>query len=191
VIYWRNNWADASQISTVDYSSLSTDQIDYWEVSSYDAYGYIVSYSRKKNDWTISTNYTIQLSINAIASNTFTYLNGTTGNTPFIDNEVVNFSSGGTAQVVISSNTGSMTVQHLQGVLNTGYVYGNESGANCTISAFNYLSNNIPIDVIAYWSPVTYYDMENEKNEGNKFIHLLKSDFVPSFVKSVKKLLSE
>ena len=179
IVYWRNNWAVETHITSDTYAGLSVTQKDYWVADTFDAYGTAIQYTRKKNDWTVTTNYTVRLTIT-----------GATSNTPYIANEVVKFGSNGSAQVVISNNS-SITVNQLQGSLNTGYVYGTESNSNCTITAINYLSNNIPSDVISYWSPVSYYDMENEKNEGNKIINLLKSDFIPDFLKTVKTKLSQ
>ena len=181
IVYWRNNWANTNSISADTYSGLTVNQKDYWQTTGYDAYGTAISYSRKKDDWKISTNYTVSLTIT-----------GASNNTPYTNNEIIKFSAGGTAQAVIS-NSSVLVVQHTQGSIDAGYVYGLESGSNCSITAnsINYLSNNIPTDLISYWSPVSYYDAENEKNEGNKIVNLLKPDFIPDFVKTVKKLLSE
>ena len=132
IVYWRNNWAVSDAISSDTYAGLTINQKDYWVASGFDADGIPVSYSRKKDEWFLSTNYTVGLTIT-----------GATSNTPYIPNEVVQFGSNGTAQVVIS-NTSFLTVNKLQGTLNTGYVYGTESNSNCTITAINYLSNNIP-----------------------------------------------
>ena len=179
IVYWRNNWATTDSVSADTYAGMTVNQKDYWVATGFDPYGTAVTYSRKKDEWTLSTNYTVALTIT-----------GATSNTPYITNEIVNFGSNGTAQVVIS-NTSSLTVNKLQGTLSTGCVYGTESGSNCTITAINYLSNNIPTDVTNYWSSVSYYDMENEKNEGNKIINLLKTDFMPDFLKTVKTKLRQ
>ena len=37
-----------------------------------------------------------------------------------------------------------------------------------TNNDISFVSNNIPSDVLAYYTPVYYYDLEVEKNEGNK-----------------------
>ena len=177
IMMWRNNWAAMDNISADTFASLTTNQYDYWEANTFDAYGTPLTYSRRKQDWTISTNFTVNLTVNA---NTNAYVN----------NEIVNFGSNGTAQVVLSGN-GFLVVQHLQGTLDLGYVYGTESHANSTISAIKYMSNNIPSDVTTYWSPVYYYNYEIEKNENNKIINVLRTEFMPEFVRTVKKVLSE
>jgi hypothetical protein len=102
----------------------------------------------------------------------------------------VNFGTNAKAQVVFS-NTSTLIVQHLQGSIVDNYVRGTESLSNCAITSINYQISNIPSDVLSYYSPVYYYDLENEKNEGNKIVNLLKTDFMPDFIKSVKTLLSE
>jgi hypothetical protein len=71
------------------------------------------------------------------------------------------------------------------------YVYGSESSTNFSINSVSFVSNNIPSDVQVYYSPIYYYDLEVEKNEGNKTIRLLQPDYVPDFLRNFKTLLSE
>jgi Base plate wedge protein 53 len=176
VMYYRNNWVDQPSISVTTYNSLTPNQQIYWQ-PKYGVNSVIINYFRKQKDWTSSTNFTINLSVEAAANS-------------YVNNEIVTLSSGANAQVVLSTN-GTLTIQHVNGTVGTGYVYGTESGTNSVVTEVTYIANNIPSDVISYWEPVYYYDYEVEKNEGNKFVNVLNPSFVNDLNKSVKNLLSE
>jgi hypothetical protein len=176
VMYYRNNWVDQPSISVTTYNSLTPNQQIYWQ-PKYGVNSVIINYFRKQKDWTSSTNFTINLFVEAAANS-------------YVNNEIVTLSSGANAQVVLSTN-GTLTIQHVNGTVGTGYVYGTESGTNSVVTEVTYIANNIPSDVISYWEPVYYYDYEVEKNEGNKFVNVLNPSFVNDLNKSVKNLLSE
>ena len=51
------------------------------------------------------------------------------------------------------------------------------------------MSNVIPTLELTYWSPVTYYDHENEQNEQNKSIKVMNTRYTGQLVSQLKKLL--
>jgi hypothetical protein len=76
-------------------------------------------------------------------------------------------------------------------VVGTCYVYGTESGINATFtnvfSANN--ANTISEDELVYWTPITYYDYEYEKNEYNKSIKVMDKQYAQQASDNLKNLL--
>lgn len=186
--YYRNNWyADTSPaISTQQYSTLDPSlQKFYAPVPINDT---IVAnpkqYVRKQEDWKIQTN--------AIAR--YTVVNGSS----FIHDEIcdIKFSSlqSGVGQVTFA-NTTTVILQNLSGVVTTGTIDGSsvltgrESNTETVFTNAQSVANNIPASETAYWSPVTYYEHEQEINEQNKSILVLKSQYAPTVTKQLKDLL--
>jgi len=191
VSYYINNYVDQPTIQIADFNALTPLQKTYYEPNYYGS-NFIVDYSRRKEDWKASTNFILSI--------------GYTGNSAFIPDEVVNISyisgSSGRAQVV-QSNSSVCIVQHIYGdaypapnnpntaivIGGSSYMYGTESGSNVTITSCSFVANNIPADVQAYYTPITYYNTEVEKNEGNKIVNMLQPTYVPGFIKNFKDLI--
>ena len=85
---------------------------------------------------------------------------------------------------VLTTNTTSVTIQHTSGYVDTApanttisfsnsYVYGTESFTNNFITSKSSLANNITAADSIYWSPVTIYEDELERNLKNKTIRLI------------------
>lgn len=197
VSYYRNNWYNDQTLITVEeYESLP-------DIAKYDPFGNIyfdsakryyevvltgnniTAYRRKRIDETISTNKIVRYAIS--------------GNSTFITDEIVNVKLGyantttntfvstvsGNAQVLTSNST-TVTIQHCDGYVDSpptdyifsttgSYIYGTESLANCTISSYTSLANNIVAAEAIYWSPVTIFEKEFEKNDKNRTIRMLNS----------------
>lgn len=191
VAYYINNWIEQNSLSISGYNALSDGQKKYW-TPTFGARSQIINYVRVKEDWKSSTNFIITLNVS--------------GNAHFTINEIVNIkytytnanTNTGKAQV-IASNSSAVIVQHTfdnvfpsnNSFTAASYVYGTESKSNVTITSASYNSNNINLDEIAYWAPVYYYDMESEKNEGNKSIRVMQPNFLPDYISNVKKLLGQ
>lgn len=185
--YFINNWVDQPEISISTFNALTPEQQLYWE-PNYNITK-IRSYSRVKQDWITTTNFILDLGITATSGN-------------FIPDEIVDISyqpgSNGKAQVIQSNNT-NLIVQHIFddafphdsiSIGSNSFVYGTESFSNCIITSCNFVANNIDQSVYVYWTPVNYYDYENEINEGNKTIKLIQPQYVSGFVSRTKGLLS-
>jgi hypothetical protein len=156
---------------------------DYWS-PNYDNNGNVISYVRKQQNWKVTTN------------KVYSYV---VSNTSFIHDEIctINFDTNtGQGQVLaFDPSTNTVILQHTSGVMtNTNsvikYIYGTESGVNTSIISANLVANNISDIETIYWTPVTYYDDENAKNEFNKSIIVLDNRFVPTAVNNLKTLLS-
>ena len=181
IAFWRNNWVGQSSLSVGGYQSEiagNAGRIKYWEPSNYDTRNNIIEYSRTQTDWIVDTNQTISYQISA--------------NVQFTNNEIVTIGASGKAQVS-QSNGNTLVINHVfypNTTIGTT-ITGQESGVSSTISTVNYQVNNIPANEFVYWAPVYYYDMEREKNEGNKTILVMQNNYVPQYTKNVKDLLSK
>jgi hypothetical protein len=51
------------------------------------------------------------------------------------------------------------------------------------------LSNNIPTPELSFWSPVTYYDYDNEQNQKNRTILVLDKRYSGKMATQLKTLL--
>jgi hypothetical protein len=105
---------------------------------------------------------------------------------------------------VLSSNTTSVTIQHVSGnvfpypdnpnssvlIDANSYVYGTESGSNCIVSGYSILANVIPTNTYDYWSPVYAYDRELANNDSHRTIDILKPELLAPFTTAVSSLLS-
>lgn len=69
------------------------------------------------------------------------------------------------------------------------YIYGHESGINTSFSSTISYANNFAIDEEVYYTPVTYYEYENERNEYYKTINVLDNVYAKSIAVNLKGLL--
>ena len=188
VKYYRNQWYESSNLTIGGYDALTPRQQQYWE-PNYDILttGRLLDYSRKRNDFIVSTNFVINFQIS--------------GNSYFIEDEVVQISYSGYSDgkgQVLGSNATNIFVQHISEVpvftlpdtppIGPNYCYGKESGSNCVIVSAIFVSNNIHAEELDYWAPVYYYDYEVERNEGNKTIRIVKADLAQPFITEFKRL---
>jgi len=183
--FYRNNWGDNENIDVSSYNALTVGMQKYWEP----VYGYnekVVAYKRTEKNWTINTN--------KIASYTIS-------NTSFIKDEICNIkfnnNYSGTGQVeAVSGNT--VYLKHLSGtflsnstvtITGSSYIYGTESMVNTVFTTATSIANNIAADEESYWSPVSYYEYEREKNEFNKAIRVLEKNYSQQISNNLKDLL--
>lgn len=183
VAYFRTNWADEpAPISVSYYDSLDQNLKKYyqpmWGPTS------IIAYSRRQDDWTMSTNQIINF--NVTMSSNATFANG---------DPIQLFSNGqayGTVQNIFA-NSSLFTAQHiiLSNQLSTNSVVMSLSNnqVNGTITSINTISQNISNEEAVFWEPVFYYDIENEKNATNRFIELLESNFALQTSEQIRKAL--
>jgi hypothetical protein len=196
VAFWRNDWVDKPTLSPDAYQAEilgNPERIKYWQ-ANYNYSGTPIDYYRVKEDWKVNTNKIVKLNV-AVGSNT-----------SFITNEVLTIdctalSYGSGKAQVISANSTNIIINNPVGdfitnfsadpVFNIGTITGQESGVTCNMTGASEIYKNLADNVVAYWSPVYYYDYEREKNEGNKTIKTIKPAYVPTFINNVKSLLGQ
>lgn len=181
--FYRVDWADDDQeISPSYYEDILADEVrKYWE-ATFAPNGRVVSYHRAQQDFTMNTNMILKIDITL------------SGNKKFSEGELARIRLGsanvGSVEVT-KANTTAVYVRHVN-VENEDFplvadtfvdvtpgdsfrLLGYESAANAAISTYSIQQRNISSVETTYWSPVSFYDVENERNNQNKSIVLLDS----------------
>ena len=185
--YFRNDWTNSDSLETNGYEALAFSLKKYWH-PVYDDFGNILEYKRVPKDWKITTNKIVSYEVS---------------NTNFTENEICDIvftaSNTGSGQVISSSNT-RVYLKHLSGthlesntitISGSSYIYGRESEVNTIFTSATLESNNIAPEEEVYWRGVTHYDEELEKNEFNKTIKVLDSNFSTNVVVNLVSLMEE
>lgn len=179
---YRNNWENQEEITVSGYNSLNEEQQTYWTPVYKN--GVLYSYSRKQEDWLASTNKIVSYAVS---------------NTSFVEDELcdVVFSSGvtGRGQVVQSSNS-NVYVKNVSGNFNdevtaNSYIYGRESTVNTAFTSVSVISQTISSNVESYYTPISYFDYEYEKNEFNRTIRVIDSEYKYLAVENLIDLMEQ
>lgn len=185
--FYRNNWPGVEDISVELWNSFPKTLRNYWE-PKFGTNNKIIGYKRKQVDWKAVTNKIVSYAVS---------------NTNFIHDEIVdivfdNYNSGRGQITSIANNL--IYVQHVSGtfitnqnvsITGSSYIYGRESTVNTIFTAVASVSNNISEEELSYWTPVTYLEFENEKNEFNKSVRVIDSNLKQTMVNNLKDLMSE
>lgn len=163
-VFYRNNWHnDQRVITTTEYEALTSDENlnlrKYWQPKISNI-GAIVGYVRVQEDWVVSTNRIIELTLTV------------TPGTGIIVGDLVTQSSTGAKGTIDYVDTANKIVglKHITGT----FVANTAEG----ISAVTTIKQNISDDEAEYWSAVSAYDDEEEKNELKKNISVIKSSYL-------------
>ena len=180
--FFRSNYGDDDSLIPVSaYNVLSKNQKAFWS-PILNLNGAPYNYDRKKEDIVFETNQVKSLAISVV------------GNTSFTQDEYVYQQSGGitVASATLGfSNSSIAIISNVLGNWSTSHnIKGSTSGANATVSTINTISTSISTDIQDYFSPVSFYDYENEINEERKNIKLIDVAYVQSIEKEFKQLLS-
>lgn len=204
ILFFRTNWAsDPSILSVTAYNALGVGQQKYW-APTLGYSGKIVSYVRKKEDWTVTTNMVIA-AVTTIDVELLTedgYVIDTSDNYDIVWPEggstTVSFQvgeqvtqNGVVVGTVAAAGPDILMLQHIDGTATTitaGEIDGVTSGAAATILSTSLISQNIPDNEAIYWSPVYAYDYEKELNDNRKHISLLDNRFAETATTQVKNL---
>ena len=169
VAFYRTNWYnDDRQISPSLFNNtiLGVEQ-KYWERKYNEEIGIILYYYRKPMAVMMNTYKIITLETTNV---------GTLSAGDLVDVRR-NSIDVGTAEVLVS-NTSSVTVKNIYltaGDIAAGDIIRHDSNTSIVYTVASTISTvvNIPDSEYAYWEPVSYYDMENEKNTEKKTIKLV------------------
>lgn len=163
---WVTNWAtDPRVVSTGYYQALTQNLRRYW-VPNFGQGTTILSYSRREEDWTASTNQILEFT--------------TTSAAPHRESELAqvfdtqgNFQ--GTGEVLYVSGD-TVAIGDVTGTWANGYSVQSWSGSS-VIQATGAPDLVIPIDEVVYFSAVSCYDMEYDRNEQNKEVLLVQDAY--------------
>ena len=167
IYYYRVDWSnDAAILSISQFESLSGSFKKYYD-PIVNADLTLVGYRRKREDDTVATNRVLSLSVSNVSNST---VNFTAGEEIRIDPTNYAFCT--------ASNNTVVTVQHITGSFTANSTYtptitGQESGIQATVTAVNQIAVTSAWTDAIYWSPVTYYEYEEELNERKKEMQLI------------------
>jgi hypothetical protein len=186
--HYKNNWEQQNELDVSGYNALPGSLKIYWE-PVYSAGSTIISYKRKELDLRSNTNRIVSYNVSD-GSN-------------FIIDEICDIvfdnTSVGKGQVAQTTNT-HILIQHLSGTYNisdtvsittNSYIFGKESKSNTQLLSISSVSNNFLPEEEVYWTPVSYYQYEQDKNEFNKTIRILDSNFSQQMSDELKILMRE
>jgi len=172
ILFYRNDWAsDESLITEPVYNALASNIKKYWKPKLNNTFQ-IIGYERVKEDWTVSTNRIVQLTVTVNIST-------------FNVNDTVTQASTDASGVLVSKDVdaGILIVQHVEGEF--------EVSTADSISAVTVLNENITALEQNFWTPVYAYDHEEEQNELKKYITMVKSSYVPDIEKTFIEQLKQ
>lgn len=211
IVSFKTNWeSDDSIISTATYAALAAATTPTQNLAKYwapeiDNNNNIVGYVRKQEDWYVTTNQVVQITLLYSFSietedefiidteDNFDIVFPVVNNgAPFQQGEQVS-QNGVTVAVVesISTDGGTLVLKHVFGnITTTSTLVGESSGAEASLATAVLVSQTIPDAELVYWSPVTAYDSEHEKNSNAKTINLLDNRYAGQATKELKKLFT-
>lgn len=190
VKYFRNNWyTNRNRISIASYEGLDGSLKRFYEpvYADPDLAIRLIGYIRKAEDWKKTTNNVVRFNADG---------------RDFIDDEILDVYDGtgsgasiiGSGQVCSRTST-STKIQHTTGSVTTTpttfKLVGRESKVSKNYTSSSLVVSNIPATEVNYWEPVYYYDYENEINERNKSIQVLKAEYTGQISKELKTLLRQ
>jgi hypothetical protein len=205
ILYFRTNWAsDTSTITPARYASLTTTLQKYWN-PQIDNNNSIYGYTRKQEDWVVSTNQIQQLQISYqidIGTETNNYGLMTEGSfeiifpmgptdPSFVAGEIVSQNNVPIATVSSIDTTNLiLTLQHVATSATIGQISGLSSNAQATVISANTITTNISNTELVYWEPVTALVHEIEQNTEKKNLVLLNKTYTQKATQQLNKLLS-
>ena len=165
ILHYRNNWApDESLITETVYENLQPSIKKYWKPRLSNT-GQIIGYERVKDDWVVSTNRIVQLTVDIDIS-------------AFNPGDII--AQDDARGTLVSKGDGFLIVQHIIGE----FVEQSSGVIGVTV-----LKENISLTEQVFWAPVYAYDYEEEQNELKRYITLIKSTYLPDVEKTfIEKL---
>jgi hypothetical protein len=174
-LFYRLNWHEDERTITVQqYEALVADETanarKYWKPKLTNT-GAVIGYERIKEDWTVSTNKVLSLSL-TVSPSGFA-----------IGDRVTQTSTGAFATVdYIDLENNTLTVKHVNGTFTVNEAEG--------IKEITLISQNIPEAETEYWYAVNAYDDEKETNELKRNVFVLKSSYLAETEKQFIQQLS-
>jgi hypothetical protein len=186
--HYQLDWADGDEEITSSFyeNNLPYENRKYF-IPIYGVNTKVVSYERRKEDWIINTNKIIKLNVNNYTNgNTFTV-----GELVDIKSNLNNQTSNGAGEV-ITSNSSAVIIKNTSGyTTNNYYVVGETSNTSAIFSTANTIVENISNSEFVYWTAVTYYEYEKQKNEANKTIRLIDTNYSLQIAEDLRTKLLE
>jgi hypothetical protein len=174
-LFYRLNWHEDERTITVQqYNSLVANETintqKYWKPKLTNT-GAVIGYERLKEEWMVSTNKVLSLSLTAAPAGFE------------VGDRVSQTSTGAFATIdYIDLENNRLTVKHVSGAFAVNEAEG--------ISEIKVLSQNIPEAEAEYWYAVNAYDDEKETNELKRNVFVLKSSYLAEVEKQFIQQIS-
>lgn len=182
--FYRNNWYnDPSEITPSYFNNTIARPLRKYYTPNFGNGTKIISYKRKEEDWVVNTNKVMTWNVTYNTGNSFT-----TG-------EIVDIKFGantvGGAEIITSNST-SVSFQHISGVTNTSvYIVGESSSTNASLTSVISSFENITTDESVFWERISFYEYENEINEARKIVNLIDPAFALPIAEKLIEVLQE
>jgi hypothetical protein len=182
IVAYRTNWpVDDKNLSISYYNSLPGAIKKYyqpiWGPSK------IMGYTRRQEDWVVSTNRILDLSLTM------------NSNTNISNGELVTITLAGNTQgfaECVMANDSVITIKNVEGNTAIGMNVNlrSNTAVNGSITASSVKIENIPLSEEVYWSPAYAYDIEAENNASHQFIDLLEKNYAMPISEDIRKKLN-
>lgn len=173
--FYRTNWHNDDRLITpAQYEALQADETlnlrKYWKPKLANT-GAILGYERVKEDWIVSTNKIVLLSLSVTPADFD------------IGDRVTQSSTGAHATVdFVDTENNTLTVKHVTGTFT--------ANASEGILEVTLLNQNISDDEASYWYEVNSYEEELETNELKRNVYVLKRSYLAEVEKQFIQQLS-
>lgn len=176
------NWENANPISISQYNSLLPTLKRYWD-ADYQGSNKIIQYKRKQISQILNTNKMVQYTV--VNSN------------GFINDEICKITDTYGNQIgqgqVVSVVNNIIYLQHISGTsvfTDSNYtINGQESKSTTIINSSLLIQDNLLPEEEIYWSPVSYYQYEINKNAYNKTIKVLNNTYAKQIADNLTSIL--
>lgn len=184
VKHYQNNWAsDDTEISVSTYDNTTLQSLRKYYTPVYGVNNKVLSYKRKSDDSVKNTNKMIDLTITINSGNGYVV-----GELVQVKQSTVVVGGG----EVAFANSSVVKIKHISGNTSaTNTLHGTDSNTASSITASTVTFENITDDEAIFWSPVYYYDYEQELNEKNKHIRLLNSRYALQTAEELRKAMKQ
>lgn len=183
--YYKLGWeSDDISITSSYYENVLPYALRKYYSPIYGVETQVIGYVRRREEWLTNTNRIVSVSITP------------TNNTSFEIGELCSFKYNtiqlGTAEVV-GANSTTTIVKNISGdtVPPVNILVGETSNAQANITNTIILQENLTEDEYVYWTPVTVYDWESDKNEKNKFVQLVDPGYILSISEELRLNLKD
>lgn len=178
------SWSDADfDISPQTYDNNLSDRHRKYYSPIFGMSKKVLSYRRKREDWTMNTNKIVQFTVEYATDE------------QIANGEYIHFKTAGLqvgSAEVITCNSTSITAQHIVGNTSpNNFIVSIVSAANCTITDTDEIAINIPDDEAVYWTPMSKYELERGLNESKKFVQLLDAGRALDTAETIRIKLAE
>lgn len=185
--HYECNWQNDKPISVSEFNSLLINLKRYWE-PNFEGSNRIINYKRKKIDQIFNTNKMIKYDVVDSSKFKKEEICSITSTNPAISGRGQISAIVGNI-IYLHHVSGSSIFPLIGGSNPTYYLNGRESKATTTITKTTLIQNNLLPEEEIYWSPVSYYQFELNKNAFNKTIKVLDRTYAKQVADNLESIM--